>query len=78
LLIGVVLDARTGSGPASYGLSDLKAAFCVQYAFWVLGIVMVLRLRRHLRRRLHAEEGVIVHPLHVAIARRWSAVSARR
>jgi MFS family permease len=78
LLVGVVLDLRTSGGPAAYRLGDLKLAFCVQYAFWAFGVVMVLRIRTHLRRRLETEEGVVVHPLHVAIARRWSAVSARR
>jgi len=78
LLVGVVLDITTTGGPAAYTLGDFRAAFVIQYALWATGLGMVLRLRRRLRRRLIDEEGVVIHPLHVAIARRWSAVSARR
>ncbi|HET6911308.1 MAG TPA: MFS transporter [Mycobacteriales bacterium] len=78
LLVGVVLDITTTGGPAAYTLGDFRAAFLIQYALWAIGLGMVLRLRRRLRRRLLDEEGVVIHPLHVAIARRWSAVSARR
>jgi len=78
LLVGVVLDITTTGGPAAYTLGDFRAAFLIQYALWAIGLGMVLRLRRRLRRRLIDEEGVVIHPLHVAIARRWSAVSARR
>lgn len=78
LLIGLVLDARTTGGPTAYTLGDLKLAFCLQYALWLVGTVMVLRLRRRLRRRRAVEEGLVVHPLHVAIARRWSALATRR
>jgi MFS family permease len=77
LFIGVVLDAASPGGPASYRLHELKWAFAVQYLPWLLGVTMVLRIRRRLRRRL-AGEGIVVHPLHVAIARRWSAISTRR
>jgi sugar phosphate permease len=76
LLVGLVLDATTGGGPAAYHLRDFRLAFCVQYAFWALGLLMVLRSRRRLRRRLHAEEGLVIDPLPIAIARRWSAASA--
>jgi MFS family permease len=78
LLIGVVLDVVTTGGPTSYTLDDFRIAFCVQYALWALGIAMVLRVRRRLRHRLLVEEGIVIDPLALAIARRWSAVAARR
>ena len=78
LLIGVVLDITTPGGPSSYTLHDFRLAFCVQYVFWAVGLAMVLRTRRHLRRRLRVEEGLVIDPLPVAIARRWSAVSTSR
>jgi MFS family permease len=75
LLIGLVLDATSGGSPASYHLNDFRLAFSVQYAFWAVGLFMVLRVRRRVRRRLHAEEGIVIDPLPIAIARRWSAAS---
>ena len=78
LLIGIVLDATTNGGPASYTLHDFRLALAVQYAFWALGLVMVLRIRRRLRRRFAEEEGIVIDPLPVALARRWSELSRRR
>jgi MFS family permease len=75
LLIGLVLDATSGGSPASYHLNDFRLAFSVQYGFWAVGLFMVLRVRRRVRRRLHAEEGIVIDPLPIAIARRWSAAS---
>ncbi|MFC5176766.1 MFS transporter [Nocardioides taihuensis] len=53
-LVGVVLQVRAPGGVDAYDLDDFRAAFCVQYAFWALGAVQVLRYRRralaHLRR----------------------------
>lgn len=53
-LIGVVLDLREPRGMAAYSLADFKVALAVQYAFWTLGVVQVLRYRhkalRHLKR----------------------------
>lgn len=53
-LIGVVLDLREPGGMSAYTLEDFKAAMSVQYAFWALGAVQVLRYRHkalaHLRR----------------------------
>lgn len=53
-LIGVVLDLREPGGMAAYTLTDFKVAMSVQYAFWALGAVQVLRYRHkalaHLRR----------------------------
>lgn len=77
-LIGLVLDATTNGGPASYTLHDFRLALLVQYALWALGLVMVLRIRRRLRRRFTEEEGKVIVSLPVALARRWSELSRRR
>jgi sugar phosphate permease len=77
LLVGLVLDARSSGAPTSYTLADFRVAFSVQYALWALGLLMVLRIRRRLRQRLAEQEGVVVSPLHLAIARRWSLISRR-
>lgn len=78
LLIGLILDVTSSGGPTSYSLGDFRAALCVQYALWALGLVMVLRIRRRLRRRLAVTEGVEIPALPLAIARRWSALAGRR
>jgi hypothetical protein len=81
LLVGVVLDATSGGGPTSYDLHDFRLAFCVQYALWAVGLAMVLRTRRRVRHRLRTEEGIVIDPLPIAVARRWSqasSVTARR
>jgi MFS family permease len=49
LLIGLVLDQRSGGGPSSYTLGDFKVAMAVQYAVWLVGVVGILRSRRALR-----------------------------
>jgi predicted MFS family arabinose efflux permease len=55
-LVGVLLEWREPSGVAAYGLDDFRVALAVQYLFWGLGAVQVLRYRRraiaHLQ-RLH-------------------------
>lgn len=66
LLIGVVLDVRTG-GSADYDLGDFKHALAVQYAVGLLGTVGILRTRRLARRRLF-DEGVVVRPLREVVA----------
>src|SRR5947209_7987528 len=76
LLIGLVLDASGGGGPSAYDLHDFRLAFCVQYALWAFGLLMVLRVRRRVRHRLRTEEGIVIDPLPIAIARRWSQASA--
>jgi len=45
-LIGVVLDLREPGGMDAYALADFKWAMAVQYLFWGLGVVQVLRYRR--------------------------------
>ena len=78
LFVGLLLDAATGGGgPASYDLGAFRFALCFQYAVWLFGIVMVLRVRRQMRRRL-AEQGLTLDPLHRAIVRKWADAAARR
>jgi MFS family permease len=76
-LVGLVLDLTTTGGPASYTLSAFRLALSVQYAFWLLGLLMVVRTRQVLRRRL-AAQGLALDPLPRAIARRWADAAARR
>ncbi|WP_305782469.1 MFS transporter [Symbioplanes lichenis] len=51
LLVGLILDARTG-GSAGYGIADFKVAMAVQYALMAVGVLGILRTRRLVRRRL--------------------------
>jgi MFS family permease len=76
LLIGIILDLRTG-GSADYDLADFKVALSVQYAVGLVGVIGILRTRRLARRRL-AEEGVHVPPLRDVLARRRAASALRR
>ncbi|GIH97265.1 nitrate/nitrite transporter [Planobispora siamensis] len=50
-LIGIALDLHGGSGPDAY-----RWAFAVQYPFWLLGAVQVLRYRTITRRLLLAAQ----------------------
>ena len=68
LLVGVVLDLRTG-GASSYGLADFKVALLVQYALWAFGLLGILRTRRLVRRRM-ARRGVVVPPMRDVVASR--------
>lgn len=68
LLVGVVLDVRTG-GASTYGLADFKVALLVQYGFWAVGLVGILRTRRLVRRRM-ARRGVVVPPIRDVAASR--------
>jgi hypothetical protein len=45
-LVGIVLDLREPGGMATYGLDDYKVALSVQYLFWGLGVIQILRYRR--------------------------------
>ena len=56
-LVGVVLEWREPAGVAAYSLDDFRVALSVQYAFWALGTVQVLRYRRRAIAHLHR-----VHP----------------
>ncbi|MEV4702278.1 MFS transporter [Actinoplanes sp. NPDC049316] len=68
LLVGLILDARTG-GRAGYDIADFKVAMSVQYAIGVIGVLGILRTRKLARQRL-AAEGVHVRPLREVLAER--------
>jgi MFS family permease len=68
LLVGVILDARTG-GSSDYDIADFKVAMSVQYALMLIGVLGILRTRRLARRRL-AAEGVHVRPLREVLTER--------
>jgi MFS family permease len=70
LLVGLILDARTGGG-TDYSLSDFRIALSVQFVMWAVGIGGVLRTRRLVRRRM-AAAGVVVPPIREAIRRNRS------
>ena len=52
-LVGILLEWREPSGVAAYGLDDFRVALSVQYLFWGLGAVQVLRCRRRAIAHLH-------------------------
>jgi MFS family permease len=69
LAIGAVLDLLTPGSSTAYDLDAFRAAFAVQYVFWTVGAVGVIRHRRLLRDRL-ARDGVVLVPLRAAVAAR--------
>ncbi|SFF73686.1 MFS transporter [Blastococcus tunisiensis] len=75
LAIGVVLDVLTPGASTGYDLGAFRAAFAVQYVFWAVGLVGVLRHRRELRGRL-ARDGIVLAPLTVAVRARLRGGSA--
>ncbi|TFV61724.1 UNVERIFIED_ORG: MFS transporter [Bacillus sp. AZ43] len=77
LAIGLVLDVLTPGSSTDYDLDAFRAAFAVQYVFWAIGLVGVLRHRRELRGRL-ARDGVVLAPLHAAVRARLRGGSAYR
>ncbi|NYJ08782.1 MFS transporter [Petropleomorpha daqingensis] len=77
LAIGAVLDVLTPGSSTAYDLGAFRAAFAVQYVFWAIGLVGVVRHRRQLRARL-ARDGIVLAPLHVAAAARLRGGSAYR
>jgi hypothetical protein len=77
LAVGVVLDLLTPGSSTAYDLDAFRAAFAVQYFFWAIGLVGVLRHRRQLRARL-ARDGVVLAPLHTAVRARLRGDSASR
>jgi sugar phosphate permease len=72
-VIGLLLDAFNGSGSPStlYSLSGFRLAFLAQYVVVGTGVVFLIIARRQTRRRMHAEEGIEVAPLWVALMRAW-------
>jgi MFS family permease len=77
LAVGAVLDLLTPGTSTDYDLDAFRAAFAVQYVFWAIGLVGVLRHRRQLRARL-ARDGVVLAPLFVAVGARLRGGSAYR
>jgi MFS family permease len=77
LAVGAVLDLLTPGGSTDYTLDSFRWAFAVQYLFWAVGLIGVLRHRRELRARL-ARDGVVLIPLHVAVTARLRGGSAGR
>lgn len=77
LAVGLVLDVLTSGSSTAYDLDAFRAAFAVQYLFWGVGLVGVLRHRRELRGRL-ARDGVVLAPLKVAVRARLRGDSAYR
>jgi MFS family permease len=77
LAIGAVLDVLTPGASTSYDLGAFRVAFAVQYVFWAIGLVGLLRHRRALRERL-AHDGVVLVPLHAAVSARLRGGSAYR
>ncbi|WNV73801.1 nitrate/nitrite transporter [Geodermatophilus sp. DSM 44513] len=77
LAVGAVLDVLTPGSSTDYPLDAFRAAFAVQYVFWAVGLVGVLRHRRELRARL-ARDGVVLAPLGVAVGARLRGRSAYR
>ncbi|MGY1727359.1 nitrate/nitrite transporter [Geodermatophilus sp. SYSU D01062] len=77
LAIGAVLDVLTPGASTAYDLGAFRAAFAVQYLFWAIGLVGVLRHRRALRARL-ARDGVVLAPLVTAVGARLRGGSAYR
>ena len=56
-LIGVVLDQLAPGGPEDYTLDDFRVAMSVQFLFWGIGIVQLVRYRRKSLRHIQQ-----VHP----------------
>ena len=77
LAVGAVLDLLTTGSSTGYDLDAFRAAFAVQYLFWAVGLVGVLRHRRLLRARM-ARDGVVLAPLYAAVAARVRGGSAYR
>jgi MFS family permease len=77
LAVGAVLDLLTPGSSTAYDLDAFRAAFAVQYLFWAVGLVGVLRHRRELRARL-ARDGVVLAPLTTAVRARLRGGSAYR
>ncbi|MGY1753608.1 MFS transporter [Blastococcus sp. SYSU D01042] len=77
LAIGAVLDLLTPGSSTDYDLDAFRAAFAVQYVFWTIGLIGVVRHRRELRARL-ARDGVVLAPLATAVRARIRGGSAYR
>lgn len=58
-LIGLVLDHRAPGGPSTYTLADFRVAMAVQFPFWALGAVQLLRYRRRGRALIGRHPGAM-------------------
>ena len=76
-LIGLILDlldrARLAQGLDSeiFAWDSFRIAFLVQYVIVGAGVILLIRARRHTRKKLDEDEGIRVAPLGVVLARRW-------
>ena len=57
--IGLVLDLRAPGGPDTYTTADFKAAMSVQFLFWGVGLVQLVRYRRKGREFIAEVPGAI-------------------
>jgi sugar phosphate permease len=70
-LIGTILDvASRASGETVFAWTNFRLALTVQYVVVGIGVVMLLHARRRTRRELHAQDGIRVGPLWVALVAR--------
>ncbi|GAA5162645.1 HutD family protein [Ornithinimicrobium tianjinense] len=58
-LIGLVLDTVAPGGPETYTLDDFRIAMSVQFPFWAVGAVQLLRYRRKGLAHLSAHPGAL-------------------
>lgn len=65
--VGVVLSLVSSAGPSHYTLGEFRLALCVQYLFWGVGLIGVLRSRR----RLRAVRGLQLEPVPRVVVRAW-------
>ena len=64
--IGVVLSALAPAGATHASLGDFRAAMSVQYAVWGVGLLMVIRTRRQVRR----QRGLVLDSFPAAVRRK--------
>jgi MFS family permease len=70
-LIGTILDlASQATGQTVFAWANFRLALTVQYVVVGIGVVMLLHARRRTRRVLHAQDGIRVGPLWVALVAR--------
>ncbi|MGO2111662.1 MAG: MFS transporter [Pseudoclavibacter sp.] len=71
LFIGIILDAVGPPAGAIPTLADYRAAYLPYPAILLIGMSAILIVRRKARRRLEADEGIVVGGLWEALVRRW-------
>lgn len=55
VLIGLVIDRLSPGGPSTWTHNSFRAAWCVQYLVWAIGILQIVRLRRRTRAQIDAD-----------------------